>query len=160
VEDDRIVLAKDILERAAQRGLDFQLPVDVVVAAELSPKAGSRVVDRENIPADMFGVDIGPGTLELFAQRISDAKTVVWNGPMGVFEIESFAKGTYGIARALAELTDAGGLTIVGGGDSAAAVASGGYEERISHISTGGGASLEFLAGRSLPGVEVLTEKG
>jgi phosphoglycerate kinase len=159
LEEDKISLADSILRKTADRGVDLLLPVDCRVAAAVEAGVESRIVATDEIPAEMAGVDIGPRTWQRFSERITAARTVVWNGPMGVFEIDEFAAGTYRIAEALAEATDAGSLTIVGGGDSAAAMARGGYQDQVGHISTGGGASLEFLSGKSLPGVEALTER-
>jgi phosphoglycerate kinase len=158
VESEKVGLAGDILNRAADRKVDLLLPEDCLAAAAIEQNSPSRYVPVQDIPAEWVGVDIGPQTLQRYVGKITTGKTVIWNGPMGVFEIEAFARGTYGVAEALAEVTDAGGLTIVGGGDSAAAMYRGGYGDRIGHISTGGGASLEFLAGKSLPGVEALTD--
>ena len=158
VEDDKLDVARDIETKAKARGLQFGLPV----RSRRRRRSWKRVCrarpgcDRpEDWRSD--GLDIGPKTIELYAAMIKDAKTVVWNGPMGVFEIPDFAKGTNAIAHAVADVK---GTTIVGGGDSIAAVNQAGIAERITHISTGGGASLEFLGGRKLPGVEALTEKG
>jgi phosphoglycerate kinase len=159
LEADKVPLAENILREARDLNLDFQLPVDCIVAREINQDAESMVVRADEIPAGWCGVDIGPETMELFDKKITAGKTVVWNGPMGVFEIEKFAGGTRAIAESLVKLTESGGVTIVGGGDSAAALAQAGLEGRLSHISTGGGASLEFLGGKILPGVEVLTEK-
>jgi 3-phosphoglycerate kinase len=117
------------------------------------------VVDKDSIPEDWRGLDIGPKTVELFKDKLSNAKTVVWNGPMGVFEIPKFSKGTTEIARSLARITERGAVTIVGGGDSVAALAKANLEKKMSHVSTGGGASLEFLEGRTLPGIAALTDK-
>jgi len=155
VEDDKLELAKELLREAAQRKVKFLLPVDHVVASEVSADALTRTVDE--IPAESMGLDIGPKTIEQFAEEISRAKTIVWNGPMGVFEVPPFARGTNRIAQAVA--ANAGAVSIVGGGDSVAAVRNAGVAEKITHISTGGGASLEFLEGKKLPGVEALTEK-
>ena len=158
VEDDKLDLAKDLLAQARSRNFKLILPVDHVVAK--SPDAAeTRITDIASTPVDQMGLDIGPKTVELFAKEISRSKTVVWNGPMGMFEKPAFAKGTLGVAKAVAAATDAGATTIVGGGDSVAAVEQAGVADRISHISTGGGASLEFLAGEKLPGVEALTPK-
>jgi phosphoglycerate kinase len=157
VEDDKLDSARDIIARAEQRRLQLLLPVDHVVASKL--EAG---VPSETIPVaggaigERMGLDIGPATVAAYTQALKDAKTVVWNGPMGVFEIDAFAHGTIGVARAVAEVK---GTTIVGGGDSIAAVTKAGVAERITHISTGGGASLEFLGGRVLPGVAALPDK-
>jgi phosphoglycerate kinase len=151
VENDKVELAGNLLAKA---GGKLSLPVDHVVAAELKEGAANEVVTE--IPADKMGLDIGPKTIELYAQAISAAKTIVWNGPMGVFEKPPFDKGTVGIAKAVA---GSGAISVVGGGDSEKAVKSAGVADRISHISTGGGASLEFLAGLELPGVAVLKDK-
>ncbi len=158
VEEDKLDLAKNLLAEAEQKKYRLQLPVDHVIAQKMDAAAETRTVDGSAtpIPADHMGLDIGPETVKLFAAEIAQAKTVVWNGPMGVFEMEPFAQGTLGVAKALASLK---GTSIVGGGDSIAAVAQAGVAERITHISTGGGASLEFLAGKKLPGVEALTDK-
>jgi phosphoglycerate kinase len=157
VEDDKLDAARDIMARAAQRALELLLPVDHVVAAKM--EAGVPVetiaVGDASI-GDRMGLDIGPATVSAFARALNDAKTVVWNGPMGVFEIDAFAQGTIGVARAV---SDVKGTTIVGGGDSIAAVGKAGVADRITHISTGGGASLEFLGGRTLPGVAALPDK-
>jgi phosphoglycerate kinase len=157
VEDDKLDVARDIESKAKARGLQFGLPVDHVVADKLEAGVPSETMDVADPKiGDRMGLDIGPKTIELYAGMIKDAKTVVWNGPMGVFEIPDFAKGTNAIAHAVADVR---GTTIVGGGDSIAAVNQAGIAERITHISTGGGASLEFLGGRKLPGVEALTDK-
>ena len=158
VEEDKVELAKKVLGEVEQRKYRFQLPVDHLIAQKLEASAPTRVVDgtATPIPSDYMGVDIGPRTAELFAAEIARARTVVWNGPMGVFEIEPFAQGTLAMAHAMASLQ---GTTIVGGGDSIAALAHAGVEEKITHICTGGGASLEFLAGKKLPGIEVLTNR-
>jgi phosphoglycerate kinase len=155
VETDKIGLAKELMSRASTKNVSIELPVDHVVAAGLD-SAESQVVSVEETPADLMGLDIGPETVMRYSHIIRRAKTIVWNGPMGVFENPRFAQGTFGIARAVAE---ANAFSIVGGGDSAAAVAQSGVESKITHISTGGGASLEFLSGQKLPGVEVLTDK-
>ncbi|UUX34208.1 phosphoglycerate kinase [Fundicoccus culcitae] len=153
-EADRVELAKELLERAGDK---IVLPVDVVIADRFSNDANREIVSVDDIPADWEGLDCGPKSVELFADVLKDAKTVVWNGPMGVFEFENFAQGTIGVCEAIAKLEDA--TTIVGGGDSAAAVAQLGYEDKFTHISTGGGASLTYLEGEVLPGVEVIDEK-
>lgn len=155
VEVDKIDLAKVLMSNAAQKNVSIELPVDHVVAAGLD-SSESQIVSVEQTPADRMGLDIGPETVRHYSQIILAAKTIVWNGPMGVFENPKFAQGTFGIARAVAA---AKAFSIVGGGDSAAAVARSGVESKITHISTGGGASLEFLSGQKLPGVEVLTDK-
>ena len=158
VEEDKIELAKQVLADVAQKKYRLQLPVDHVIADKFDATAVTRVVDGTTtpIPADQMGLDIGPETVKLYTAEIAKAKTVIWNGPFGVFEMEPFAKGTIAIANSLASFS---GISIVGGGDSVAAVARAGVEDKITHICTGGGASLEFLAGKKLPGVEALTEK-
>jgi phosphoglycerate kinase len=153
VEEDRVELAKEILERAGDRLL---LPVDCVVATEIAAGAETRVVLRGDVAADDRIGDIGPSTRALFAEEIRGAGSVVWNGPMGVFELPPFAGGTLEVANALAEATGAGTLSVVGGGDSAAAAEAAGVADRMTHISTGGGASLDLLAGKDLPGVDIL----
>jgi phosphoglycerate kinase len=159
LEEDRIDMAKDILKKVKSKGIDFLLPVDVVCARELKDDAETKVCDMNKIPEDMAGYDIGPGTLHLFEQNLSDCKTIIWNGPMGVFENDTFAKGTIEVAKTLAEFTAGGAITIIGGGDSASAVKKAGVADKLSHISTGGGASLEFLEGKTLPGLAALTDK-
>ena len=158
VEEDKIELARQVLATAAQQKRHLQLPVDHVIAEKIEASAPTRVVDGviTPIPTGFLGLDIGPKTIALYTSEISTAKTVIWNGPMGVFEMEPFAKGTIAVAQALAAFH---GTSIVGGGDSIAAVHKAGIADKITHISTGGGASLEFLAGKKLPGVEALTEK-
>ncbi|MBI4465354.1 MAG: phosphoglycerate kinase, partial [Acidobacteria bacterium] len=158
VEEDKVALAQKVLATAKEKKNRLRLPVDHLIAQKLEAVAPSRVVDGTTvpIPPDYLGVDIGPRTVELYTSEIARAKTVVWNGPMGVFEIEPFAQGTLAMAHALAALQ---GTTIVGGGDSIAALARAGVEEKITHICTGGGASLEFLAGKKLPGIEVLSDR-
>jgi phosphoglycerate kinase len=156
LDKERIPLAKELLARAKSSNVTLALPLDIVVTPELKEEAPRKVVDCSEIPADWMGADIGPDTVRLFSSYICKAKTVVWNGPMGVFEIPALAAGTLGIARAMA---DSHATTIVGGGDSAAAVQQMGLAERMTHISTGGGASLEFLEGKVLPGVAALQDK-
>jgi len=157
VEEDKQDAARDILDRAKARGLALMLPTDHVVAPKLEAGAPAETlgVDDPKI-GDRMGLDIGPRTAQAYADALHDARMVVWNGPMGVFEIDAFAQGTVAVAQAVANVT---GTTIVGGGDSIAAVKKAGVEDRITHISTGGGASLEFLSGRTLPGVAALPEK-
>lgn len=159
VEDDRIDMAGEIIEALKHSTTKLFFPVDTIVAAEISDHAETRVVDIESIPDGYMGLDIGPRTVELFRRELRGCRTVVWNGPMGVFEKEPFAAGTKAVAESLAELTARGAVTVIGGGDSAAAVAQFGLEEKMTHISTGGGASLEFLEGKVLPGVAALTSK-
>ena len=154
LEADRIDYAKDMIAKAEAKGVKFLLPVDNMCAAEFSAEAEPVLVEGD-IPADLMGMDIGPKTIELFSAAVHGAGTIVWNGPMGVFEFEKFAVGTKAMAKALAE---SGAITIVGGGDSAAAVEKLGFADKITHISTGGGASLEFLEGKELPGVACLLD--
>ncbi len=156
LEEDQIENAKAYLEKAKQKGVEILLPTDNVTAAEFKADAPASVHPANAMPAQEMGLDIGPQTAERYAQAIADSKTIVWNGPMGVFEFEAFAKGTRAVAQAM---QDACGFTIVGGGDSAAAVRTLGYDEtKFNHISTGGGASLEFLEGKTLPGIAVLED--
>ena len=155
VEEDRVEMAARLLREAGER---LVLPRDVRIAPSLDAAADAEVVPREAIPPDRMALDIGPATVRTFAAHIARARTVLWNGPMGVFETPAFAEGTRGVAEAVADATDTGATTIVGGGDSAAAVVELGLAERMSHVSTGGGASLEFLEGRTLPGVAALDE--
>jgi phosphoglycerate kinase len=159
VEEDKIELAKKILTEAKQKNFKFLLPLDNVVAPEFKADARSKVMDSNAMPGDQMGLDIGPKTVEAYKAEIAKAKTIVWNGPMGVFEMPAFAKGTLEIASAVAAATGSGATSIIGGGDSVAAVHQSGLAKQISHISTGGGASLEFLGGRKLPGVEALSNK-
>ncbi len=159
LEPDKVDLAKDILKKAREKKVNLKLPDDFVVAPEAKEESPSKIVDKNNIPQDWQGLDIGPKTLEQFSKELDKAKTVVWNGPMGVFEVKKFASGTVKIAQELAKITAKGATTIVGGGDSAAAVAKAGLEKKLTHISTGGGASLEFLEGKTLPGVAALTDR-
>jgi len=158
VEEDKLDLARQILADAKAKGVKFLLPVDHVVADKLDPGAKAQAVAKgQPIPDNLMGLDIGPESVELFSEEISRAATIVWNGPMGVFEIPQFAKGTFRAARAVAD--NAGATSIIGGGDSVSAAKAAGVADKISHISTGGGASLEFLEGKVLPGVEALTNK-
>jgi 3-phosphoglycerate kinase len=158
VEDDRVELAKTVLAQAAEKKIELVLPVDCIVSSATDGSAPGRPKRVDALGPDDIGVDIGPETLALFAAKLHDAKTVVWNGPMGIFEVPAFAAGTMGVAKAMAELKDRGAVTVVGGGDSVAAVQESGLAERFSHLSTGGGASLEFLEGKVLPGVAALEE--
>jgi len=159
VEDDKLELARRLRDEARQKKFALLLPVDHVVGAEFKADTATQTVSVSATPEGWMGLDIGPKTIEAYRQKIAAAKTIVWNGPMGVFEMSAFAKGTLEIAKAVAAATSAGASSIVGGGDSVAAVHRSGLADKISHISTGGGASLEFLAGRKLPGVEALTNK-
>jgi len=159
VENDKIDLAKRILADAKARNFKFLLPSDHLTAPAFKPDAPTTKGDVTATPADQMGLDIGPKTIAAYAAEIAKAKTIVWNGPMGVFEMPSFAKGTLEVAKAVAAATVSGATSIVGGGDSVAAVHQSGAADKISHISTGGGASLEFLGGRKLPGVEALTNR-
>lgn len=159
LEEDKLELAANILRDAEEHGKTLLLPVDTVVADRFADDAEQRVVSVDGIPADMMGLDIGPETIALFARHIKASRTVVWNGPMGVFEMPNFAKGTLAVAHAMVDATNEGATTVIGGGDSAAAIAQAGLEDQVSHVSTGGGASLEFLEGKELPGVLALTDK-
>ena len=156
LEEDYKEYAVNMMKKAEEKGVKLLIPVDTVVADAFSNDANFKVVGRGEIPADMEGVDIGPKSAELFANAVKDAKTVVWNGPMGCFEMSNFAKGTIAVAQALTEVD---GTTIIGGGDSAAAVNTLGFGDKMTHISTGGGASLEFLEGKELPGVAAANDK-
>lgn len=158
LEAEKLELAGELLKKLESSKVKFLLPVDVTVAPEFKNDSPAEVVGVSNIPADKMGLDIGPETVQLFSDAIKASKTVVWNGPVGVFEMENFAKGTNAIANALVEATASGTVTVVGGGDSAAAIAKAGLESKVSHVSTGGGASLEFLEGKVLPGVAALNE--
>ncbi|SFC51773.1 phosphoglycerate kinase [Nocardioides terrae] len=159
LEEDQVPTVLGYLERAQQSGVEIVLPTDVVVADSFGDEASARVVAADEIPADALGLDIGPASGAAFAEEIRPARTVFWNGPMGVFEQPAFAEGTRAVAQALTELRDTGALTVVGGGDSAAAVRALGFDEdAFGHISTGGGASLEYLEGKELPGITVLED--
>lgn len=156
LEEDKIELAASLLEQAREKGVEILLPVDGVVAEKLAEGVKTEVVSIDQIPKDQMALDIGPKTAERYRKEILQAKTVVWNGPMGVFEIPAFAEGTFAVAKALA---DSDAVSIVGGGDSASAVEQAGYKEKITHVSTGGGASLEFLEGKSLPGIAAIGDR-
>ena len=158
VEEDKVDLAKTLMASAAKRGVKILLPTDVVVADKFAADANTKIVSVDNIPDGWMGLDIGPDSLKAFQEALADCKTVIWNGPMGVFEFDKFAAGTNGIAHTLADLSGTGCCTIIGGGDSVAAVEKVGVAEKMSHISTGGGASLELLEGKVLPGVAALDE--
>ncbi len=155
-EEDRLEYAAEMLRKAREQNVQFLLPVDHVAAKSFSPDAAPIILDTTSIPTDLMGLDIGRKTIELYASALQQAGTVIWNGPMGVFEFPAFAKGTEAVAQAMA---DSAAVTIVGGGDSAAAVEQLGFAERMTHISTGGGASLEFLEGKELPGVACLLDR-
>ncbi len=157
LEEDKIELAKSFMEKAKEKGVNFYMPVDVVVADDFSNDANKKVVDIDAIPSDWEALDIGPKTRELYRDVISKSKLVIWNGPMGVFEMDAFAEGTKAVAQALADAKDT--YTVIGGGDSAAAVEKFGLADQMDHISTGGGASLEFMEGKQLPGVVALNDK-
>lgn len=158
LEADKVDLARSLLDEARQKNATMLLPQDCVITDEIAENASTRVVDCDHIPADKEGADIGPKTVERFAEEVKTAQTVVWNGPMGVFEVDAFAHGTNEIARVLADATRNGATTIIGGGDSASAIAKAGLSDKMSHISTGGGASLEYLEGKELPGIAALTD--
>lgn len=157
LEEDKIELAKELMEKAKAKGVKLVLPIDTVVAKEFNNDAEHKSVSVEEIEDGYMGLDIAEKTVELFTKELEGAKTVVWNGPMGVFEMSNYAKGTIGVCEAIANLEDA--ITVIGGGDSAAAAIELGYSEKFSHISTGGGASLEFLEGKVLPGVDAIDNK-
>jgi phosphoglycerate kinase len=159
VEEDKLDLARKLLDDAKQHHVKILLPIDHIAAEKFEPSAKPQTISvGEPIPDHLMGLDIGPKTIEAFSEEISDARTIIWNGPMGVFEMPAFSKGTFKVARAIAD--NGGAVSIVGGGDSVAAVHAAGVADKITHISTGGGASLEFLEGKKLPGVEALTNKG
>jgi len=157
VEDDRLELALSLLDQAKAKGVEFLLPVDTVVAREFKNDADHKVVSVDEIEDGWMGLDIGPATVKNYTEALNKVKTVVWNGPMGVFEMENYAQGTIGVCQAIASLKDA--ITIIGGGDSAAAAEQLGFADKFSHVSTGGGASLEFLEGNELPGVVSISDK-
>ncbi|ENY8961553.1 TPA: phosphoglycerate kinase [Clostridioides difficile] len=157
LEIDKVEYAKEMMEKAKNKGVNLLLPVDVVMADHFAPDATPIVTEDANVKEDYMGLDMGPKTIANFVKTIKESKTVVWNGPMGVFEFENFANGTLSVARAMAELTDA--TTVIGGGDSAAAVNQLGFGDKMTHVSTGGGASLEFLEGKELPGIAALDNK-
>ena len=156
LEEDKIELARGFIEKAKEKGVQLHMPVDAVVANEFSKDAETQVVDIQNIPEDWMGLDIGPKTAEKYAEIIKNSKLIIWNGPMGVFEMDKFANGTKAVANAMAETE---GYTVIGGGDSAAAVEKFGVADKMDHISTGGGASLELMEGKELPGIVALNDK-
>jgi len=157
-EDDQVQYARDMIAKAKELGVNFLLPVDNVAADKFAPDANTQIVGQD-IPDGWMGLDIGPKTIALYADAVKSAKTVVWNGPMGCFEMEKFNKGTFGVCEAVAQVKAAGGVSIIGGGDSVSAVNKSGLADKMSHISTGGGASLEYLEGKQLPGVVALNDK-
>ncbi|MEX1121045.1 MAG: phosphoglycerate kinase [Balneolales bacterium] len=159
VEEDKVDLAGELMKTAKNNNVNILLPLDSVVAKEFNNDAENKVVPQDGIEDGWMALDIGPKSSELFGDEIRNAKTVIWNGPMGVFEMDNFAKGTFAIAGAMSTATENGAITIIGGGDSASAIKKAGLEENVSHVSTGGGASLEYLEGKVLPGIQVLTEK-
>lgn len=159
VEEDKLGLARDLMKKAQEQGVEFVLPNDILVAKSITSELAEDTVSADAIPADLMGVDVGPLTIDRLKRVLGDAKTVIWNGPMGVFENPAFAEGTRAVAQILAERTTHGATTIVGGGDSVAAVESMGLADKFTHVSTGGGASLEFLEGLELPGVAALSAK-
>ena len=159
VEDDFIDTAKKLLNDAAAKNVKIVLPVDHVGAAEFSPDAKPEAVDGVDIPENLMAMDVGPKTVEEYKKVLSTAKSIVWNGPVGVFEFDAFAKGTEAVARLVAEATGRGAMTVVGGGDSVAAVNKFKLADKMTHVSTGGGASLEFLEGKTLPGIAILAQK-
>ncbi|WP_151410567.1 phosphoglycerate kinase [Anaerococcus sp. Marseille-P9784] len=156
LEEDKMDLSLDLIKKAKANNVEILLPIDTVIADEIKAGAETQIVDIDNIPVDKEALDIGPKTAEMFAEKIKNAKTVVWNGPMGVFEIKEFSNGTNEVAKALA---DSSAITIVGGGDSALAIEMAGLKDKITHVSTGGGASLEFLEGKTLPGIAAIEDK-
>lgn len=157
-ETDKLDLAKDILQQAHQQGVEIALPVDSVVAPRLDAEAPTQIVDHAHFPADQMGLDIGPETIKRYSALIQRARTILWNGPMGVFELKPFVKGTQAIAEAIVQATQAGAFSLVGGGDSVAALHQFGLEDRVSYVSTGGGALLEYFEGKTLPGIAAIQE--
>lgn len=156
VEDDKLELALDILAKAKENNTEIHLPVDAIIADAFSSDASTQVVDTNEIPVGWMGLDCGPKTVEKFAEVIAKSKTILWNGPLGVFEMEKFAEGTIGLGNAIAEATKNGAFSLVGGGDSVAAVKQFGFADKVSYVSTGGGAMLEMLEGKTLPGIEAI----
>jgi len=156
VEEERLGLAREILQKAEAKNVEILLPEDSVVADKFDAAANTQVVPSNAIPEGWMGLDIGPKAIEKYKAALLSAKIILWNGPMGVFEMEAFSKGTFGVTEAIAEATEKGAFSLIGGGDSAAAVAQLGFRERVSYISTGGGALLEYFEGKTLPGVAAL----
>ena len=159
LEEDRVELAGELMRKAEAKGVNLLLPVDSVVSEQFSNDSAFKTVDEKGIEDGWMALDIGPKSIELFSETIRNAGTVIWNGPMGVFEMSNFSNGTFSVAQALADATDAGTISIIGGGDSAAAIKKAGLDDKVTHVSTGGGASLEYLEGKELPGITALTEK-
>ncbi len=159
LEEDKVELAKSLIEKAKANNVEIMLPVDSVVGREFKEDTENKVVPQGGIEEGWMALDIGPKSAELFGDEIKKAKTVIWNGPMGVFEMDAFAKGTFAVAGAMSTATEHGAITIIGGGDSASAIKKAGLEDKVSHVSTGGGASLEYLEGKELPGITSLTDK-
>lgn len=159
LEEDKVELAKNLIEKARANNVEIMLPVDSVIGKEFKDDTETKVVSQDGILDGWMALDIGPKSAQLFGDEIKKAKTVIWNGPMGVFEMDAFAKGTFAVAGAMSTATEHGAVTIIGGGDSAAAIKKAGLEDNVSHVSTGGGASLEYLEGKVLPGIESLTDK-
>ncbi len=159
VEEDKVELAGELMKKADEAGVNFLLPIDSVVAKEFNNDAEHKVVDEDGIEDGWMALDIGPQSVVAFGNQIKNAQTIVWNGPMGVFEMSNFAEGTFEVAKALAAATENGATSIIGGGDSSSAIKKAGLEKKVSHVSTGGGASLEYLEGKELPGVTALTDK-
>jgi phosphoglycerate kinase len=161
LEEDKVQLAKEVYEKAKSMNKEFLLPVDMVIADKFENNADTKIIGFDKMTPELnewMGMDIGPETIKLYLDAIGASKTIVWNGPMGVFEMDNFSKGTFEIAKGLASATGKGAITVIGGGDSASAIAKAGLEKSVTHVSTGGGASLEFLEGKKLPGVEALTD--
>ncbi len=158
VEDDKMTLANDILEKARAKNVQVHLPVDVIIADAFSNDAHTNTCDINNIPEGWMGLDVGPHTEALFSKVISESKTILWNGPLGVFEMPNFAKGTIALGHAIADATKNGAFSLVGGGDSVAAVKQFGFEDKVSYVSTGGGAMLESLEGKTLPGIAAIMD--
>lgn len=159
LEEDKVDMAKSLLKKAKENNVEIMLPVDSVVGKEFKEDTEYKTVAQDGIEEGWIALDIGPKSAELFGDQIKDAKTVIWNGPMGVFEMDAFAQGTFAVAGAMSTATENGAITIIGGGDSASAIKKAGLEEKVSHVSTGGGASLEYLEGKELPGITSLTDK-
>ncbi|MDI6401545.1 phosphoglycerate kinase [Balneolaceae bacterium ANBcel3] len=159
LEEDKVELAGQLLEKAKANNVEILLPVDSVVAKEFKEDTESRTVGEDGIEDGWMALDIGPKSAEVFGEAVKNAKTVIWNGPMGVFEMDTYAKGTFAVAEAMSEATENGAITIIGGGDSASAIKKAKLESKVSHVSTGGGASLEYLEGKVLPGIDSLTDK-